>query len=330
MVNRVNYRKRIAHPSDRHDRDPEVRKRRKYWNTEVVKMAEDRHSLNRVSQIDREPESFDWTDIDETLERTAAQETLDEKTVQDLFNEERNNGKKQENTSTRRILSARQKKKERKWQAREAEIDALISRKQYGFKGLLLHPYKCMVNEFYEEIPGSFAGSLIRMIVKWIICAAFFSEEIKKMIDAGSFSYLRMNFNTTAAMGLRVALLLCAAELVLYALHCILSLFSHRRISFHRVLSSGTMCWLLEAIGYLIAGICGMKGDPVIGLLLLFAVMLVGLMLKNQALIDGTGLSHELVTIISVLVVFLCGVLIVRIIGLTETEIIQMLVEMYS
>lgn len=328
----INYRKRIAHPSDRHDRNREARRKRTVWNTEVVKVTE-KDKVPAVNHMVEDDTAFDWTEIDETLERTAAQETLDEKTVQDLFAKERSTEKKHDagaTASTHRILTRREEKKERKWQAREAEIDALINRRQYGIKGLLLHPYKCMVNEFYEEIPGSLIGSLVRMFVKWLICGAFFAEEIKKMIDAGSFSYLRMNFTTTAEMGFRVTLMLCAAELILYGLHCILSLFSHRRISFHRVLSSGTMCWLLEAIGYLIAGLFGLKGDPVMGLLLLFSVMLIGLMLKNQALIDGTSLSHELVTVISVLVVFLCGVVIVRVIGLTETEIIQMLVEMYS
>jgi hypothetical protein len=279
-------------------------------------------------------DDFNWDDIDAELEKTASNETLDDQTFQRMLKQERTARpqpvENQEQPVHHKQMNRREQKKEQKWESREAEIDAMISRKQYGLKGLLLHPYKCMVNEFYEEIPGSFIGSLLRMFVKWLICGMLFAEEIKKMLDAGSFSYLRMNFSTVAAMGVRVALMLCAAELILYLLHCILSLFSHRKIGFHRVLSSGTMIWLWESIGYIIAGVIGMRYDPIFCVLVMFAVVLIGLMLKNQALIDGTGLSHEIVTVVSVLVVFVCAFLVVKAFGMSETQILKMLLQMYS
>lgn len=343
MKKGVNIRKRFIYPSERHARSKDARKRRTAWLARIQKVQDRR--LAAVSGSD-----IDWKEINDELNETAAHEKLDAETIARLLRAEKGTPaetdkapetevrkqpaaaavKKEENEPKKPELTRKQLRRERKWQAREAEIDALISRKQYSFKGLLLHPYKCMTNEFYEEIPGSVIGSLIRMFVKWAIFAAFFAEEIKKLIDAGSFSNLRVSFSTTAAMGFRIALMLCAAELLLYLLHFILSICAHQKIAYNRLLSSGTMCWVMEAIGYLIAGIIGLCADPVIGMLLLFAVLLFGLMLKNQALIDATGLSHEIVTALSIFIVFISGVVIVRVIGLTETEIIRLLVIFYS
>lgn len=306
-MNRRNH-KRTNHPSYRHQ-PHRLHFRRQVTPKQTQLPLSSNSVTNNIENVFEEVDALRV--LDEEIEKTAAQEF---------------------NLPVKSIFSKPNRKKtrkEKKWASREAEIDSLIERKKYNSLQLLLHPYQSMLNEHSEDIPANIFVGLFRMIVKWLILGFFIGEEVRRIVETEAFSFMRIEYPHVISLTIRLTLLFTAAECAMYVCHCFLSLFTKKRISLHRLITAGSMLYLWEIIGFLISACVGIMYDPIIGLLVAFAVTLMAMMLKNQAMIDKSRLPHELVTFVSVCIVFVAAYFVLKYLNVSEKQIIEIYIKQH-
>lgn len=280
-------------------------------------------------------EELNWEELDQELEKTAEMEAGSPEDLSKVFTEEEpeqpeTKQHRERNRKHRKGPQGRRaRKNDRKWRAREAEMDAMIDHRHYGFLGLLLHPCACMVNEYDEEIPSSVIASLFRMAVKWGIFVWFVMEKITQLVDDKAFSFMRISSKDMMQSGLRLFGYLMAAEFFLYIVYTVIGLFAHRSVSLKRVMAGSTMMWLPELIVYGLGAYIGMKESWIFGLLIMVFMFVCGILLRCYAFIEGTEMSGEPACIGTAAVLFVCAYALWYIVGMTETNLLQFLLHFY-
>jgi hypothetical protein len=233
---------------------------------------------------------------------------------------------KKEKLSFREKMAARHARIE---QSRDAEVSAIVRRHKYSFSELLLHPYACMENEAYEEIPSPFLASLGRMIIKWLIASAFLAIGFKKIVDTQNFSYLRLNFTHTAEIAFRLLVIFVLAESVGYLLNVFVSIFRHEKITVTRIFAIGTMGWLSETFAFFVAGLISLK-NPEVGIIIMIGVVLYGIFLKNHVIAESTSARVETQSIVTTVCMMIALYMIYKWFGAAEHSLIELLLEIYA
>lgn len=233
---------------------------------------------------------------------------------------------KKEKPSFKEKMAARHARVE---QARDAEVSAIVRRHHYSFSELLLHPYACMENEAYEEIPSPFLASLGRMIIKWLIASAFLAIGFKKIVDTQNFSYLRLNFTHTAEIAFRLLVIFVLAESIGYLINVFVSIFRHEKITVTRIFAIGTMGWLSESAAFLVAGLISLK-SPEVGIIIMIGVVLYGVFLKNHVIAESTSARVETQSIVTTVCMMIALYMIYKWFGAAEHSLIELLLEIYA
>lgn len=212
--------------------------------------------------------------------------------------------------------------------ARNAEIDALISRKKYSLLQLIVSPYACMKNEALQELPSSALSSLFRMIVRWLVAAVLISCYFSSLINRFDFSILRAGFTDTADTAMRLTLMFVICEMIFYLVVAFASRFSKKPLSLGRLMAVGTMNWAAEIVGYLLAAIVGIE-YPMAAFAMMIGTAVFGTVLRNKAIMECSTVRAETIAILTGLWVMISAVVIYYWFGLTERALIELLLAIY-
>lgn len=212
--------------------------------------------------------------------------------------------------------------------SRNAEIDALISRKHHSPVALLIHPFRCMQHEAEQELPSSLLSSIVRLLLKWIVAAVIVSLYFSALINYYDFSILRISFTSGANTAMRLCLSFAACELLAYIVITICSRVTKKPLTLARVCAAGTMGFLSEIAGLVLAGIVGIA-YPLVAMALLVGVLLYGTALKGMAISKCGSLREETVAIVIGFSAMLSIGLVLLLFNLGETELLRLLLEIY-
>ncbi len=224
--------------------------------------------------------------------------------------------------------SAFKRRKERIQAERNAEIDALVGRKKYSLWELIAKPYACMKNEAVQELPASGFSSFLRIFIKWFVASFLLSKYFASLVNYFDFSVLRVGFTQTAEMTFRLALMFTLCESLTYFVLGIASRFSKTPLSFGRLFAIGSMDWMAEIIGYLIAGLIGMA-FPLLAFAMLVGTAVFGTVLRNKAIMECSSTRVETIAFLTGVCVIASIVFVFFWFGLTETKIIELLLAIY-
>ncbi len=322
-------RKRTAHPSDRHKRVNALRHTPYISsNTKKVISVESDQNTELVENVQNteiedvvESESFTGPDID-TEENTSPVEEVSEKgTVEEVQQEV----KKEKKT----FRDKRRERKHRIQQSRLAEVDAILGKKKNRLPDLLLHPYRCMINEGKSEISSSFLSSLFRLILVWITAAAMVAYTMNQIVNTQNYSYIRFNFSETSNLGLRILFIIIVCEILTAFCNMIFARLAGNHIKFKRILAVRSACWLFQLVGFLISGIVYYY-YPGIGFIILTVFILMGISLNTHAQSEALDIQIELQTVVTIVCLFMCAFIIFNWISFVEQPLISLLLEIYG
>ena len=273
-------------------------------------------------QIEKEDAKVDYVSVvDDESKATASEEvkqTDEEKVVTEV--ESRHVKKKRK--------SAFKRHRERVQAERNAEIDALVGRKKYKISELLFHPYDCMKNEAVQELPSSGFSSFVRIFLKWTVASLLMARYFASLVNYFDFSVLRFGFTQTAEMTFRLALMFSLCEILTYLVIGFASRFTKRPLSYGRLFAIGSMDWLAEIAGYLIAGVIGIF-LPLLAFALLVGTAVFGTVLRNKAIMECNSTRVETIAFLTAVCVVVSIVFMFFWFGLTETKIIELLLAIY-
>lgn len=225
-------------------------------------------------------------------------------------------------------VAAAVNRRKRIQEERNAEIDALISRRRYTPLELLLHPYDCMRNEAVQELPSSALSSLLRMMIRWLIASVLISNYFSSLVNYFDFSILRVNFTQTADTALRLMVMFMLCEMFFYFVMGTVSRFSRRPLSFGRLFAAGSMGWLAESAGYLIAGAIGLK-YPLAAFAMMLGTVVFGLVLRNKTVMECAKVRVEIIAVVTAFCTVISAGFIFFWFGLTERSLIELLLSIY-
>lgn len=294
--------KRSALPSDRHQRACAAR------HIPYVH----RHTVTKTEVLDERRDSI----IETVKESTEAEKPLFVKKKK-----EKKEKKEKQGNVFRSFNRNRQA-------SRNAEIDALISRKNYNPVELLVKPYGCMQNEAEQELPSSLLSSIVRLLVKWIVAAVIIAMYFASLINHFDFSILRVSFTSGAETAMRLCLVFAGCEMLTYIVIAIISRLTKKPLSFARVFAAGTMGFLAETAGFVLAGIVGLA-SPLAALAMLAGTIVFGTILRGMAIAKCGALREETVAIVNALCAVLSIGLVLLFFNLGETALIKLLLEIY-
>lgn len=302
MKSRRNHKwKRSALPSDRHQRACAAR---------------------HIPYVKRSHEIKDVVSVETTIEKEAV------KPEKKLVEKKKKEKKVKEKKVKEKKPGALHRFNRNVQESRNAEIDALISRKKHNPIDLLIHPYSCMKHEAEQELPSSLLSSFARLLIKWIVVAVIVSLYFASLINHFDFSILRVSFTSSANTAMRLCLSFAACELLAYIVITICSRVTKKPLTLARVCAAGTMGFLAETAGMVLAGIVGIA-YPLVAMALLVGVLLYGTVLKGMAISKCGSLREETVAIVIGFSAMLSIGLVLLLFNLGETELLRLLLEIY-
>lgn len=213
--------------------------------------------------------------------------------------------------------------------SRNAEIDALISRKKHNPIDLLIRPYSSMKAEAEQELPSSLLSSIVRLLVKWIIAAVIISMYFSSLINHFDFSILRVSFTSGAETAMRLGIVFAGCEMLTYIVIAVLSRMTKKPLSFARVFAVGSMDYAAEMAGFLLAGVA-VLASPLLALAMLTGTILFGTVLRGMAIVKCGALREETIAVVVALCALVSIGLVLLFFNLGETELIRLLLEIYA